>query len=82
MSHTYKSTIKGDTTVITVDETIDQLAEPGNWAEVVKQTAADKKAAEKAAKEAAETAELEAEIAAEAKAKADAEAAAGTPPVE
>lgn len=45
MSHTYRSTIKGDNTTITVDETIDQLAEPGNWEEVAKVTAAEKKAA-------------------------------------
>lgn len=45
MSHTYKSAIKGDDTTITVDEAHNQLPEPGRWVEVVKLTAAEKKAA-------------------------------------
>lgn len=81
MSHTYKSTIKGDDTTITVDESHDQLPDPSRWAEVVKLTAAEKKA--KAEKEAAaakakadaeeaEAKKAEAEKAAAAKAEADA----------
>ncbi|WP_181445869.1 hypothetical protein [Cryobacterium soli] len=66
MSHTYKSTIKGDDTTITVDEELHQLAEPGKWAEVVKLTAAEKKAEKEAAEKlASEKAEAEAEKRAE-----------------
>jgi len=70
MSHTYKSAIKGDDTTITVDEELHQLAEPGRWVEVVKLTAAEKKAE----KEAAEKLAAEAEAEAEAKAKAEKDA--------
>ena len=50
MSNTFKSVGK-PTTFITVDESWEQLPNPGDWEIVVKQTAAEKKA-EKAALEA------------------------------
>ena len=50
MSNTFKSVGK-PTTIITVDESWEQLPHPGDWELVVKQTAAEKKA-DKAALEA------------------------------
>ncbi|WP_213816188.1 hypothetical protein [Glaciihabitans sp. dw_435] len=67
MSHTFKSRIDGKT--ITVDESIEQLSNPGDWEEVVKQTAAEKKAEKEAA-------EKQAAIDAQAKIDADAKEAA------
>jgi len=58
LSNTFKSVGK-PTTLITVDESWEQLPHPGDWELVVKQTAAEKKA-EKAALE-AEKAAVDAE---------------------
>jgi hypothetical protein len=50
LSNTFKSVGK-PTTFITVDESWEQLPNPGDWELVVKQTAAEKKKADKAALE-------------------------------
>jgi len=51
LSNTFKSVGK-PTTIITVDESWEQLPNPGDWELVVKQTPAEKKKADKAALEA------------------------------